>query len=75
LPAQQIVTSSGALPCLLWALAPPTPVAEFKDHAADVMSVSLNPIDKNTFVSGACDATAKLWDLRDGKCKQTFFGH
>jgi guanine nucleotide-binding protein G(I)/G(S)/G(T) subunit beta-1 len=28
-----------------------------------------------TFVSGACDTTAKLWDLRDGKCKQTFAGH
>ncbi len=26
-------------------------------------------------MSGACDTTAKLWDLRDGKCKQTFTGH
>ena len=39
------------------------------------MSVSLNPQDKNTFVSGACDAAAKLWDLRTGKCVQTFKGH
>jgi WD40 repeat protein len=28
-----------------------------------------------TFVSGACDATSKLWDMRDGSCKQTFEGH
>ena len=40
----------------------------------DVMSISLSP-DKNTFVSASCDAHAKLWDLRDGKCRQTFKGH
>jgi WD40 repeat protein len=31
--------------------------------------------DMRTFVSGACDNTAKLWDMRDGGCKQTFTGH
>ncbi len=40
----------------------------------DVMSLSLAP-NKQTFISAACDATAKLWDLRDGKCRQTFRGH
>ncbi len=34
-------------------------------------SVSLSP-DKKTFVSGACDATAKVWDIKSGKCAQTF---
>ncbi|CAH8524359.1 unnamed protein product [Dicrocoelium dendriticum] len=38
------------------------------------MSVSLSP-DNRTFVSGSCDTSAKLWDLRDCKCKQTFQGH
>jgi len=38
------------------------------------MSLSLSP-DFRTFVSGACDASAKLWDIRDGMCKQTFPGH
>lgn len=38
------------------------------------MSLSLSP-DNRTFVSGACDASAKLWDIRDGMCKQTFTGH
>ncbi|GBP06932.1 Guanine nucleotide-binding protein subunit beta-1 [Eumeta japonica] len=28
-----------------------------------------------TFVSGACDASAKLWDIRENVCKQTFPGH
>ncbi len=27
------------------------------------------------FVSGACDATARVWDVRSGKCTQTFAGH
>jgi len=48
---------------------------EFSDHNGDVMSVATNPVDKNTFVSGSCDATAKLWDIRTGKCAQTFVGH
>ncbi|XFG10083.1 hypothetical protein AB1E19_013707 [Capra hircus] len=26
-------------------------------------------------VSGACDASAKLWDVREGVCQQTFTGH
>lgn len=38
------------------------------------MSLSLSP-DMRTFISGACDASAKLWDIRDGMCKQTFPGH
>jgi guanine nucleotide-binding protein G(I)/G(S)/G(T) subunit beta-1 len=37
-------------------------------------SLSLAP-NSNTFVSGACDATAKLWDIRSGKATQTFTGH
>ena len=37
-------------------------------------SLSLGP-DPNVFVSGACDATAKLWDIRSGKATQTFTGH
>ena len=38
------------------------------------MTLSLGP-SRQTFISGACDATVKLWDLRDGKCRQTFVGH
>jgi len=47
---------------------------EFSDHTGDVMSLSLGP-NPNLFVSGACDATAKLWDIRSGKATQTFTGH
>lgn len=38
------------------------------------MCLALSP-DMNVFISGACDSLAKLWDVRDGKCKQTFQGH
>lgn len=38
------------------------------------MALSLSPQGRS-FVSGACDASAKLWDIRDGQCKQTFPGH
>jgi len=38
------------------------------------LSLSLGP-NQNVFVSGACDATAKLWDIRSGKAIQTFTGH
>lgn len=36
--------------------------------------LSLSP-NANVFVSGACDATAKVWDIRSGKAVQTFTGH
>ena len=29
----------------------------------------------NLFVSGSCDTTAKVWDVRSGKCTHTFRGH
>lgn len=38
------------------------------------MSLAVSP-DFNFFISGACDFTAKLWDIREGACRQTFGGH
>jgi guanine nucleotide-binding protein G(I)/G(S)/G(T) subunit beta-1 len=43
-------------------------------HSLQQSSLSLGP-NQNVFVSGACDATAKLWDIRSGKATQTFTGH
>ncbi|KAL0193135.1 hypothetical protein M9458_011431, partial [Cirrhinus mrigala] len=47
-----------------------------RDWSADyaVLSLSLAP-DSRTFISGACDASIKLWDIRDSMCRQTFIGH
>ncbi|KAK9407874.1 guanine nucleotide-binding protein GI/GS/GT subunit beta-3 [Crotalus adamanteus] len=38
------------------------------------MSLAVSP-DFKLFISGACDASAKLWDIREGVCRQTFTGH
>lgn len=38
------------------------------------MSLGVSP-DFKFFISGACDFTAKLWDIREGTCRQTFGGH
>ena len=58
----------------LWDIETGQQVTSFLGHTGDVMSLSLSP-DMRTFVSGACDASAKLWDVREGLCKQTFPGH
>jgi len=43
------------------------------------MSVSVNYSEtgdgEQTFVSGSCDATAKLWDIRTNEVVMTFAGH
>lgn len=38
------------------------------------MSLAVSP-DFKFFISGACDYTAKLWDIRENACRQTFGGH
>jgi len=72
----EIITSSGDSTCILWDVETKTPKAIFNDHTGDVMSVSVFD-SKDIFVSGSCDATAKLWDHRqNGKnCIKTFHGH
>jgi len=75
LSEQQILTSSGDMTCILWDIETGAKQAEFLDHNGDVMGLSINPQEKNTFVSGACDTNAKLWDIRSHKCVQTFQGH
>lgn len=61
--------------CMMWDIDTGSKVIEFADHLGDVMSISINPTNTNVFVSGACDAFAKLWDVRTGKAVQTFAGH
>ena len=43
----------------LWDIESGQEVTKFEGHTGDVMSLSLGP-DQNSFVSGACDATAKV---------------
>jgi guanine nucleotide-binding protein G(I)/G(S)/G(T) subunit beta-1 len=73
----EIITSSGDSTCILWDVETKTPTSIFNDHTGDVMSVSIHE-NSNLFVSGSCDATAKLWDYRQGgktNCVKTFPGH
>lgn len=73
----EIITSSGDSTCILWDVETKTASAVFADHTGDVMSVSVYD-STNLFVSGSCDATAKLWDYRAGpksNCVKTFPGH
>lgn len=72
----QILTSSGDATCILWDVEIGQAKLHFKDHDADVMSVSVLPeVDPNIFASGSCDSLAKIWDIRTGKCTMTFRGH
>jgi guanine nucleotide-binding protein G(I)/G(S)/G(T) subunit beta-1 len=71
----EIVTSSGDSTCILWDVEAKSPKAIFNDHTGDVMSVAIFDANEQ-FVSGSCDATAKLWDHRQAKaCVKTFPGH
>ena len=71
----EIITSSGDSTCILWDVETKTPKLTFSDHTGDVMSVSIYE-NKNIFVSGSCDSTAKIFDHRNGsKCVATFPGH
>lgn len=60
----QIVTSSGDMSCALWDIETGQQCTPFIGHTGDVMSLSLSP-DMRTFVSGACDASAKVGNCRD----------
>lgn len=74
---QTIVTSSGDSTCILWDIGTKSPITIFSDHTGDVMSISLCPDNPDIFVSGSCDATAKLWDARTNntRAERTFSGH
>lgn len=74
---EKILTSSGDTSCMLWDIQSTDPITVFEDHEADVMSIATRAgKDTNIFVSGSCDATAKIWDTRVG-CKSVmdFTGH
>jgi guanine nucleotide-binding protein G(I)/G(S)/G(T) subunit beta-1 len=64
LSEEQILTSSGDGTAILWDIEKRLAVSVFTEHTSDVMSVCINEANPNLFVSGSCDATAKVWDIR-----------
>ena len=72
----QILTSSGDMTTMLWDLtsAGTVPIRKFSGHTKDVMSISVDE-KTNMLVTGSCDATAKVWDIRQKECVMTYRGH
>ncbi|MES1912552.1 MAG: hypothetical protein MHM6MM_004809 [Cercozoa sp. M6MM] len=72
----EIISSSGDSTCILWDVEAKMPKCVYRDHKGDVMSVSIWE-NKNVFVSGSCDSTARVWDFRAGGAGSiaTFTGH
>nr|AFY06998.1 G-protein beta subunit [Ditylenchus destructor] len=71
----KMLTASGDKTCILWDVETKSKISDFVSHTGGVMSLSIQPNENNVFVSGACDASAKLWDIRDRKSVQTFAGN
>jgi len=72
---RKILTSSGDMSCILWDCETGQDSDQFIDHNGDVMSISAQPAGEKVFVSGACDAFAKVWDIRNKDAVRTFEGH
>jgi len=72
-----ILTSSGDMCCMLWDVESGNQKNQYSGamgHNGDVMSISIGAGGK-IFVSGACDAQAKIWNTNDETCTHTFTGH
>ncbi|KAK3364735.1 hypothetical protein B0T24DRAFT_711919 [Lasiosphaeria ovina] len=54
--------------CMKWDIETGTKVIEFADHLGDVMSISLNPTNQNTFISGGCrGGGSSTWAVVEAK--------
>jgi len=75
---KSIISASGDGTCILWDIERGSPRSVFTCHKSDVMSISLcEEVNPNIFVSGSCDATAKVWDIRQrgDAAAASFAGH
>lgn len=57
----QILCSCGDSNIALWDLERTAVINTFEGHYGDVMSIDINKDDKNLFVSGSIDRSAKIW--------------
>ena len=73
---KNILTSSGDSNVAYWDIERGKQIQNFTAHSADVLCLSVDPINPSIFATSSCDTTAKLWDLRIGdKYIQNFVGH
>jgi len=72
----EIVSASGDGTLILWDIENKAAKSTYADHTGDVMCVAINKTNSHLFVSGSVDATAKVWDSREGeRCVANFTGH
>lgn len=64
LSEQEALTCSGDASCKLWDVETGVCRETFVGHTGDVMSVATIASSPNTFVSGACDRSVRVWDTR-----------
>lgn len=79
---REILTSSGDCTCALWDIDRGLPKTTFRGHTGDVLYLApLAPADQSgtpavqTFVSGGCDTTLRVWDIRTGRAERIYVGH
>eukprot|EP00271_Cylindrocystis_brebissonii_P006036 TRINITY_DN1857_c0_g1_i1.p1 TRINITY_DN1857_c0_g1~~TRINITY_DN1857_c0_g1_i1.p1 ORF type:complete len:414 (-),score=42.60 TRINITY_DN1857_c0_g1_i1:1237-2478(-) len=60
----KMLTASGDQTCALWDCRTGHRLQSFTSHTSDVMCISTTSSNPNVFVSGSCDASVKIWDLR-----------
>ncbi|XP_023328148.1 guanine nucleotide-binding protein subunit beta-2 [Eurytemora carolleeae] len=72
---ETVVTGSGDMKVMQFQVETGKKLVDMAGHNGDVAALSLKPSDKNIFVTGSVDRTARLWDLRIPGCTQTFWGH
>jgi len=72
----RMITTSGDCSAALWDIDNRRVIKEFTEHSLDVNCCAVSP-DRNLFVTGSCDSTTKVWDIRmDGNSSiRTFVGH
>jgi guanine nucleotide-binding protein G(I)/G(S)/G(T) subunit beta-1 len=64
LSEQEAITCSGDATCKLWDVETGVCRETFVGHTGDVMSMAMIASEPNTFVSGACDLSVRVWDKR-----------
>lgn len=72
---ESVVTGSGDMKVMQFTVETGQKLVDLQGHNGDVAALSLHPQEKDVFVTGSVDRTARLWDLRQPGCTQTFWGH
>lgn len=64
----EIVTVSGDSLCKIWSLQPNREALRvLKGHTDDIMSLGTTSQNSSIFITGGCDSTIRVWDIRDSK--------